>query len=224
MMLAFDIALWIHIAAGCVALAVFWIPLVTKKGGTIHRRVGWIYVGAAATIAATGFITCARMFKDPRPGPHRSAVFFLYIGIMAAASAQLGVRALRTKSRTAASRNAIDLAPPALLVIGGLALAAFGAYVHMLLYVAFAALGMSLGVGQLRFWLVAPRTSREWFYAHMTGMGVSCITTLTAFSVLNAHRLGLATFNIALWTAPAGLGALGLALWQRSYKLARSTR
>ena len=40
MTFVFQIVLGVHIAAGVVALLVFWVPLVTKKGGTVHRRVG----------------------------------------------------------------------------------------------------------------------------------------------------------------------------------------
>ena len=38
----FAIARGIHIAAGVTALATFWLPMVTKKGGRLHRRVGWV--------------------------------------------------------------------------------------------------------------------------------------------------------------------------------------
>ena len=94
MTIAFKLALWIHVLAGAVALSVFWLPLVAKKGGAIHRRVGWVYVAAAATIALTGFVNCARMLTDANPANDRSGVFLAYVGIIAAASAQIGVRAL----------------------------------------------------------------------------------------------------------------------------------
>jgi len=51
MALLFQSVLAVHIAAGAVALSVFWVPLVTKKGGRTHRRAGWVYVVAAATLA-----------------------------------------------------------------------------------------------------------------------------------------------------------------------------
>jgi uncharacterized membrane protein len=218
MTLVFHIALLVHILAGAVGLAVFWVPLATKKGGTVHRRAGWAYVVAAATIAVTGFFNCARMLTDANPRNDRAAFFLLYIGVIAAASAQLGVRALRTKKRTAPSRNPFDLATPILLVLGGVALAAFGLYHATILYVVFAALGTTLGATQLRFWLVPPSTRREWFFAHMTGMGTSCITTVTAFVVVNAHNFGLGTFNLLVWIAPGLIGGVALTLWKRHYE------
>ncbi len=218
MILAFKVALWAHILAGAVALSVFWLPLVTKKGGPTHRRAGWVYVVAAGVIAATSFVNCARMLTDDNPRNDRAALFLAYIGVLAAASAQLGIRALRTKRRTTGSRNPLDLALPALLVAGGIALAGFGLAVRRPLFVIFAMLGLAQGTAQLRFWLRAPTTSREWFYAHMTGMGTSCITTVTAFAVVNAHRFGLGTFDLIVWVAPATLGGVGLTLWTRAYR------
>ncbi len=83
----------------------------------------------------------------------------------------------------------------------------------------FAALGFAQGASQLRFWLRAPATSRQWFYAHMSGMGTSCITTVTAFLVVNAHVFGLGTFDLIVWVTPATLGAVGLsAMWKKVYE------
>jgi hypothetical protein len=219
MVLLFKIALWAHVLAGAVALSVFWLPLVTKKGGKAHVRAGWVYVVAAAAIAVTAFFNCARMLTDANPSNDNAGIFLAYIGVLAAASAQIGVRSLRTKKRTTPSRSAIDIAPPVLLIAGGVALGAFGLHLqHAMLFVVFAALGITLGVTQLRFWLRAPATKHEWFLAHMAGMGSSCITTITAFLVVNAHRFGLGTFDLVVWVAPGLLGGIGLTLWRRYYE------
>ena len=218
MILAFQVAFWAHVLAGVVALGVFWVPLVTKKGGPLHRRAGWVYVVAAGTIAVTSFVNCARMLTDARPGNDRPALFLAYVGLFAAASAQMGVRALATKRRVTGSRNPFDLATPALLVACGLALAVLGVAAGKTLYVLFAALGVTVGVTQLRFWWRAPATGKAWFLAHMGGMGTSCITTITAFFVVNAHRFGRGTFDLVLWIAPVVVGAVGLTLWRRYYE------
>ncbi len=218
MVLAFKIALWAHIAAGAVALSVFWLPLVTRKGGAAHRRAGRVYVVAAATIAATGLLNCARMLTDDNPDNDRAALFLAYIGVLAGANALLGVRALGTKRRVTGSRSPMDLAPATLLVAGGLVVGAFGATLGAPLFVVFAALGVTLGVTQLRFWLRPPTTRQDWFYAHMSGMGGSCITTITAFLVVNAHRFGLGIFDLVVWIAPGLAGGVGLAMWRRYYE------
>ena len=213
----FQTVLAVHIAAGAVSLLVFLVPLVTKKGGRTHRRVGWIYVAAAGTVAVTGFLSCIPLVSSGGPVRWRAGIFLAYVSLLAGASAQFGVRALRTKGRTGASRAAIDLVPPLLLIAGGVALAAFGIHRSMLLYVLFAALGVAIGVAQLRFWLTPPAHARVWFLAHLTGMGTSCITTVTAFIVVNARRLGMRTFDLPLWAGPIVVLAVGLTLWRRYY-------
>jgi uncharacterized membrane protein len=195
---------------------VFSVPLVTKKGGRTHRRVGWVYVAAAATVAVTGFLSCIPLVSGG-PLRWRAGIFLAYVSVLAGTSALFGVRALRTKGRTGASRAAIDLVPPLLLVAGGVALATFGIHRSVVLYVFFAALGVVLGVAQLRFWLTPPAHARAWFLAHMTGMGTSCITTVTAFVVVNARRFGMRTFDLRLWAAPIAILAIGLTLWRRYY-------
>ncbi len=151
------------------------------------------------------------------PWRWRAGIFLAYVSVLAGASAQFGVRALRTKGRVGASRRAIDLVPPLLLVACGVALAAFGIYRSTVLYVLFAALGVVLGVAQLRFWLTPPAHERAWFLAHMNGMGTSCITTLTAFVVVNARRFGMRPFDLALWAGPIAVLAVGLTIWRRYY-------
>lgn len=213
----FQVVLAVHIAAGAVSLLVFAVPLVTKKGGRTHRRAGWVYVAAAATVAVTGLMSCIPLVSGGNPFRFRAGVFLAYVSVLAGASAVFGVRALRTKERTGPSRAAIDLLPALLLVAGGVALATFGIQQSRVLYVLFAALGAVLGVAQLRFWLTPPAHARAWFLAHMTGMGTSCITTVTAFIVVNARRFGMHTFDLRLWAGPIAVLAAGLTLWRRYY-------
>jgi hypothetical protein len=99
MALIFRIVLGIHIIAGAAALLVFWIPLVTRKGGRTHRGAGWAYVTAAAIVAMTGIASAGwLMFHDPRPHAWRAGIFLVYVGLFAAESALLGARALRPQT------------------------------------------------------------------------------------------------------------------------------
>jgi hypothetical protein len=54
---------------------------------------------------------------------------------------------------------------------------------------------------------------------HIGGMGVSSITTLTAFLVTNArHVFHLGTFNVFVWITPAVLGAIAIGAAQRAWR------
>ena len=48
-----------HIVAGCVALILFWIPVLAKKGAALHIRSGAdVLCGARIYIAATAAVSC----------------------------------------------------------------------------------------------------------------------------------------------------------------------
>jgi len=220
MALLFRLLFDLHVLAGAVALLVFWIPLVTKKGGRTHRTVGWVYVAAAATVAVTGSGSAARLVVEgigPHPERARAGIFLVYVGVFAAESALLGVRALRPKVRPNLWGHAIDLSPAVLLVAGGVALAAFGIVQSRLLFVAFAALGVGQGMAHFRAWRTPPSNRKGRLLAHLGAMGTSCITTLTAFVVVNGPRLGMRRFDPRLWFVPIVLLGLGLMLLRRAY-------
>jgi len=218
MALIFRIVLGIHIIAGAAALLVFWIPLVTRKGGRTHRRAGWAYVTAAAIVAVTGIASAGRLvFYHPRPHAWRGGIFLVYVGLFAAESALLGVRALRPQTRANSLQNAVDLVPSFLLVAGGVALIAFGVSQAQLLFVLFAALGVGQGGMHLRSWLTHRRNRERRLLAHLSAMGTSCITTLTAFIVVNAPRLGMRRFDARLWAVPIVILGVGLTIVRRHY-------
>ena len=218
MALIFRIVLGIHIIAGAAALLVFWIPLVTRKGGRTHRRGGWAYVTAAAIVAVTGIASAARLVVyHQRPHAWRGGIFLVYVGLFAAESALLGVRALRPQTRAGSVQNAVDLVPSLLLVAGGVALGVFSVSQAQILFVLFAALGVVQGGMHLRSWLTHRKNREGRLLAHMSAMGTSCITTLTAFIVVNAPRLGMRRFDPRLWAVPIVVLTVGLAILRRHY-------
>jgi hypothetical protein len=213
-------ARWIHIVAGVVALAVFWIPLVARKGGWLHRRAGLVYAWSmllvvVAAVAASGW----RYLYDLHPAARPRAIFLSFIALLTFASGWNGLRALRTKKRMAPSWNPIDVVPSYALALGGVALMAWGLNGGFnALAIAFGALGAALGVQQIAVWSQSPSDPRHWWYQHMRGMIGACIGTVTAFLVVNARLTGLGTFNFAVWTLPGLLGGIGIALWTRHYR------
>jgi hypothetical protein len=218
MALIFRIVLGIHIIAGAVALLVFSIPLLARKGGRTHRRAGWAYVIAAAIVAVTGIASAGRLVvDDSRPRAWRGGIFLVYVGLFAAESALLGARALRSQRRSDSLQNAVDVVPSLLLVAGGVALMAFGVSQAQLLFVLFAALGVGQGAMHLRSWLTQRKNREGRLLAHMSAMGTSCITTVTAFVVVNAPRLGMRRFDPRLWAVPIVILGLGLAILRRHY-------
>src|ERR1700688_23536 len=56
---------WIHIAAGTIALIVFWIPGAASKGSRLHVKVGWVYAGCMSMVVLTAFSMSGLAFAAP---------------------------------------------------------------------------------------------------------------------------------------------------------------
>jgi hypothetical protein len=213
------IILALHITGGAAALLSMLIPIVTKKGGSAHRRAGWIFVAGMAVVSATAFVlSAARFLFDPRPAAQAAGLFLFYIAILTAAGVSAGMRALRNKRRTGPHTHVWDVGLAGLLATTGVAMAVYGIVMHMPLFVAFSALGIVNGVGQLRYWLRPPTSHMHWWYEHMSGMLGSCIAAVTAFLVNNAGHLGLSTFSLAVWLGPGLIGGPATSLWIAYYR------
>jgi uncharacterized membrane protein len=219
--------LWLHIAAGAIALAVFWIPLATAKGGRVHRLVGKVYVYAmAAAVAAALGVVAVRLFVEQDPRRRDPAVFLAFIALLTFANGWYGVRVLRTKNRRAPHDHPLDLGISALLLVTGLAVLGWGVVGRDPLACVFGALGSALGARQLQAWRTVPERPRAWWFQHMGGMCGACIGTVTAFVVVNAPRLGLAQLGLVPWVVPGTLGGVGIFLGTRYYerKFARAAQ
>jgi uncharacterized membrane protein len=209
----------IHIAGGATALTSMFIPMVAKKGGTVHRRAGWVFVSAMTIVSATALILAgARLATDPTPQGRSVGAFLFYVGILTGAGVSAGIRVLRAKRRTAPHRSTWDLGLPGLLLTSAAAIAVYGVITGQALLVAFSVIGLVNGSAQLAYWLRAPTHAMHWWFEHMGNMLGSCVAATTAFLVINAARLGLETFSIVVWLAPSVLGAPAIAIWTMYYR------
>ncbi len=210
---------WAHIGGAAVALFSLFIPWLARKGGPLHRRAGWVYVWAMAELAVTALALCALRLADTEPANDSGAIFLAYVALIAGAATSTGVRALRTRARTGAHRHPWDLGVSAALVLGGLAMIAFGYGQGSVLFAAFGALGIFQASGELRFWLRPPRSKAESVLAHLGSMGAASVATVTAFFVVNAGRLGLPSGSLWVWLGPPAVGGVVVGLfgvaWRR---------
>jgi uncharacterized membrane protein len=203
-----------HIAAGSIALASMLVPVVTRKGGVLHRRAGRVFVVSMSAVSASAIIlSLIRLLFDP--DNMTGALFLGYLGVLTGSNASLGIRAIRTKSRTGASRNWWDLGVAGALLAGGIGLFVYGTSVRQPLLIAFSIVGVLTGAGNLWYWLTPPSRMRWWF-EHMNAMLGGCIGGTTAFLVQLASRIGDDT--IAVWLAPTVIGVPAIAIWNVYYQ------
>jgi uncharacterized membrane protein len=206
----------VHISAGVLALLTFWIPLVARKGGRLHRNVGRIYAWSMGVVAVSALGIVIARLSDADRANDASAIFLGYIALLSFSSARIGIRALRTRARTTASRAARDLALPLVVIVCGLGMAGRAIACGAPLFGVFAGLGIISSVMDLRFWLRAPAKG-DFLLQHINGMGASCIATVTAFVVVNAPRLGIPDGNFLIWVTPGVIGGVALGRTLRKY-------
>lgn len=218
----FTVGLIIHIFAGFLALVLFWIPIVTKKGGKVHNRVGWIYVIAMGIVALTAFqLSYIRLFIDAGRTLEEDAFsyFLVFVGILSSATAWHGMRVLRFKKRNTIHRNPIDLGVSFLLFSSGIGTSIFGFMNDIPLVSYFPIIGIALGGLQLYYWLTSPNERMHWIYEHLGSMIGCSIATITAFTVFGAPQLlNIESVNLIIWFLPTILLVPLIIGFSRYYK------
>ena len=207
----------LHIAAGSIALAFMWIPMFAPKGARLHRRSGWVFVTAMAVVSVTALLLAsARVIFDPRPEARDAGLFLLVVAVLTGTSVSSGVRVLRYKRRQGRQRGWWDLGLAVLLTTVSSGLAAYAMWRAQPLFMAFAALGITNGIGELRYWLRSPSTPMHWWFQHMSGMLGGCVAAITAFLVNTSNNVGM--WPLAAWLGPSLIGIPVIAVWTRYYK------
>lgn len=216
MQLSFDIMRWLHIASGFLALCVFWIPIVTKKGGRTHHRFGWLYVIAMGIVSVTAFFMgIYRIAWDAGPDPDAIPYswFLLFVAVLSSATAWYGIRVLSQKKRHLVHRKWSDLLFPFILLGSGIGVSLYGWVIDFGLLHYFPWLGIFLGGTQLLYWLRVPVKKSHWVVEHIVGMMSCCISTLTAFLVFGIPRLlQVEAASLWVWLLPTVL-LLPLIFW-----------
>jgi uncharacterized membrane protein len=176
----------LHALCGAIALGVFLIPLLSSKGGKLHKRTGWVYTAVMVIVGLSAYIiTPWRAFFLIRKRTSSSqsfAIFLFFIETLTLAALWHGIVVLRFKRRIAPSRALIHIGPSAALVIAAIIVEIVGIQSGSPLLIAFPFVGISVARAQLKYWLNAPTERMHWWYAHMEGMCSACIATITGIS------------------------------------------
>lgn len=239
MNLAYEINLFIHAAAGLLALVVLAVPLVAKKGGPLHRRAGWLFTAAMAVVTITGLALALAWFVDPlrfKPLPDDAtleqiaqaerffrayALFFATVALMSGSAVWQGIAAVRLEAASlrpwpAALDHIAWLAP----ALAGLALLLVGLRLELPLFMAFGGLAVFNGVSEVRTLLRPLDRKGAWLIRHLQAMLGGATVALTAFAVLVLRRYldPDGGFQLMFWLVPVAVGIFGTVVWTRIYE------
>jgi hypothetical protein len=65
MLLLHSLLLKFHIALGVIALLLFWLPMLSRKGSVIHRSAGFYYGHIMKAVALSGLLMTSIVWLDP---------------------------------------------------------------------------------------------------------------------------------------------------------------
>lgn len=212
-----------HALAGTLALLVLVIPLVTKKGGKLHVKTGTLYSLAMIYVGLSSFIiTPWRIFFDPNRTTESAhfSVFLFYVSVFTLSAIWYGLMSIKAQLRTDASRSPIHIGFPIVTILVGFFIQIIGLKSQNNLLITFPFLGHVTSIQQMRYWMRVPIEKMHWWYAHMNGMFVACIATITAFLVTAAPRIwpGPVTSSFWLWIIPGAILGTLSNRWTASFR------
>lgn len=185
------------------------LQFILKKGGRMHRRIGYLYVIAWFFLLISGAII--------------GHVMITFLGIFGFYNVITAVRFAQIKSTP---KQLIDKVIAVTGIIGGTAILYSAIQLILKDNLSFALVFLVFGslffISSFKDFktVIASKASNEkygkmtWYFEHFTRMGISFIAALTAFSAIQ-NISGIVIVN---WLLPTILGTLYLIVLTRKYK------
>lgn len=211
---AYRLTVFLHLAAGTLALVTCWSAALARKGSPLHIAVGRTYLLAMVVVLVTSAGLAAAFIMRGRPA---IGTFLAYLVVITATACWLAWRAIRSK------RAPADYFGAGFRHLGWLNLGArlltfgIGVKLGISLLMIFSWAGILGGTVMIRQARRPPSADRRWWlrehYFNVLGTGVA---THIAFLGLGLHRLlaplGVQPPQLLAWTLPLVV-AFCAAIW-----------
>lgn len=208
-----ELIVTLHFLAGAMALAAFWLPALSRKGGTLHRRAGTVYVWAMWIIVATALPLSLRALLL---GQWVIGSFLGYLVVITATALYLGIRALRTRRQQPAYLDGRYRLLAWLNLASGALILGLGLLHQVWLLAGFSLIGLLSGIDMLRTLRTPPSDPRYWLREHLGGMIGTGMAAHVAFLNFGAMRLipgfDLGGWGMLAWFVPVALGTAAI-IW-----------
>ena len=205
-----EVTLWLHVAAGALAVLAGVGALVTTKGGYRHRTAGKAFVASMGVVVATTFLLLA-------VAPTSFRAFLALVAVFSGYLAFSGYRVLSRK-RPAEDAKTIDWLAAGSVVVACLGLGGWGltwladGRTFGVVMAVFGGIGLAYGVGDARTFRNGGQGG-AWMVAHLQRMVAAFIATVSAVSAVNLTG----TLGFVAWLWPSIVGAPLIAYWSNKY-------
>ena len=225
---------YIHVIGGFIGLFLYWVPILSKKGSPLHKKVGIFWVWLARLVLATAFIGVLLYVpglladgKTPfsHPDSYAFLMFLGYLSVVTYVITMYAVDVLKYK------KDATQLASPLMKSMAYLCILlsvwiVFFALVYkpqtQIVLLALSPVGISTGWGMLNYMKGKQTSQRAWLYEHlgsMIGAGIAFHTAFAVFGMSRLFDLGLTgALAVIPWVLPAIIGIPASVLWRRHYQ------
>lgn len=225
-----------HILIGTAALILFWIPIVSRKGGVDHRKFGKIYSMVMYAVAATGALMAIIVLYDPMlihghrlsdvsradVFTSRMRVFYsllLFLSLLVYVGIRHGQLALKAKTNHSVMRSPTHLFLNFLLCLSSIALLGSGINNSHTLSIIFGVLGLAGSIGNLRFCLKNNVGKQRWLVEHLSSYIGTGIGAYTAFLTFGGRSLfsDIGSWQLVFWVLPGVIGGIAIHFYSKKY-------
>ena len=193
-----DLALIFHISAGFGSIILFWIPVLTKKGKNIHRKVGKVYIFLMWIVIFSGIILTFNKFNE---GATDAAVFLGFLVFLAARPVWYGIAILKSKERLSPRLKNYHILLKAILFLYGIGMLIYAISLKgegmAPVMLVFAVLGMFAGRDAWKDYKNTS-TSSNWLREHFEGMLFSGVAAYTAFLIIGGNEI-IGEYMVGYW-------------------------
>lgn len=203
-----NVALWIHIIAGTVALMSGVIAMLTRKGARMHRRAGVVYVVCMLIVGITALV-----MSTIRPNP-----FLFAVAIFSAAMALSGWLPARGDNPRLGKIIGMASFVAAILLCGVGVWWIVTGELFGITAIVFGVISARYGWQDVR--RIGMRNRSQRIIAHVSAMGGAFIATVSAVSAVNLDVLP----PLVRWLWPTVIGTPLIVWGIRSYLNAKSAQ
>ena len=220
----YSLIIKLHIPAGFISLVLFWIPVITKKGGKTHRKVGiWYYRTMWVVVVTAALLSILNILL----GNYITASFLGYLTILSGYPLWYSYEILNQKKGWTDRYFYIRKVFTWLLFIASLGMLSAAIYFKFQgpgILMAFFGL---LGASAIKDALMTKETAMDkegWLKMHIAGTIISGIAAYTAFFAFGGRTLFAdllpGVLQVLPWILPTILGIVFIRFQNRKYTLA----